>query len=147
MGSGVRVPVRLTPETKLRGGIKGLGGVSFFPGAIVALRGRNGGGGFFLVDEILAVCVDLPTLSGSLIGLKPPLIRAPSPPPSDPNTSFSMYIACGPFTADTDLDYHPWSQLLKSLKSAKPAVLLLVRVAISDVCSLADQDSADRTVC
>lgn len=55
MGSGVRVPIRLTPETKLRGGTRGLGGISFFPGAIVALRGRNGGGGFFLVDEILAV--------------------------------------------------------------------------------------------
>ncbi|KAL4080954.1 DNA polymerase alpha/epsilon subunit B-domain-containing protein [Scleroderma citrinum] len=110
MGSGVRVPIRLTPETKLRGGTKGIGGMSFFPGAIVALRGRNGGGGFFLVDEVLA----------------PPPIQAPSPPLSDPNTSFSMAIACGPFTADTDLGYKPWSQLLKNLKSAKPAVLLLI---------------------
>jgi hypothetical protein len=55
MGSGVRVPIRFTPETKLRGGIKGVGGMSFFPGAIVALRGRNGGGGFFLVEELLSV--------------------------------------------------------------------------------------------
>ena len=55
MGSGVRVPIRFAPETKLRGGIKGVGGMSFFPGAIVALRGRNGGGGFFLVEEILSV--------------------------------------------------------------------------------------------
>ena len=55
MGSGVRVPIRLAPETKLRGGIKGVGGISLFPGAIVALRGRNGGGGFFLVEELLSV--------------------------------------------------------------------------------------------
>lgn len=54
MGSGVRVPIRFAPETKLRG-TKGVGGMSFFPGAIVALRGRNGGGGFFLVEELLSV--------------------------------------------------------------------------------------------
>lgn len=55
MGSGVRVPIRFAPETKLRGGTKGVSGMSFFPGAIVALRGRNGGGGFFLVKELLSV--------------------------------------------------------------------------------------------
>lgn len=55
MGSGVRVPIRLDPKTRLRGGIKGIGGMSFFPGAIVALRGRNGGGGFFLAEELLSV--------------------------------------------------------------------------------------------
>ncbi|KAI6147356.1 DNA polymerase alpha, subunit B [Pisolithus tinctorius] len=110
MGSGVRVPIRLTSETKLRGSIKGTTGLSFFPGAIVALRGRNGGGGFFSVDEILTL----------------PLFQTPSPPPSDPSASFSMYIACGPFTADSDLHYKPWSQLFQNLKSTKPAVVLLI---------------------
>ncbi|KAI6005362.1 DNA polymerase alpha subunit B [Pisolithus marmoratus] len=110
MGSGVRMPIRLTSETKLRGSIKGTTGVSFFPGAIVALRGRNGGGGFFSVDDVLAF----------------PLLRVPSPLPSDPSTSFSMCIACGPFTADSDLHYKPWSQLFQNLKSAKPAVVLLI---------------------
>ncbi|KIK88801.1 hypothetical protein PAXRUDRAFT_688122 [Paxillus rubicundulus Ve08.2h10] len=110
MGSGVRVPIRLTPETKIRGGIKGIGGSSFFPGAIVALRGRNGGGGFFLVEEILTL----------------PPIKTPSPPPSDANASFSMCIACGPFTVDSDLEYKPWENLLDTLRASKPAVLLLV---------------------
>ncbi|KAI6123468.1 DNA polymerase alpha subunit B [Pisolithus croceorrhizus] len=110
MGSGVRVPIRLTSETRLRGSIKGTTGVSFFPGAIVALRGRNGGGGFFSVDDVLAL----------------PPVQAPSPPLSDPSTSFSMYIACGPFTADSDLHYKPWSQLFQKLTSAKPAVVLLI---------------------
>ena len=41
-----------------------------------------------------------------------------------------MCIGCGPFTADTDLDYKPWSQLLKTLKTVKPAVLLLVCPAV-----------------
>ncbi|KAI6121012.1 DNA polymerase alpha subunit B [Pisolithus croceorrhizus] len=103
MGSGVRVPIRLTSETRLRGSIKGTTGVSFFPGAIVALRGRNGGGGFFSVDDVLAVSNQSSTHS------------------HDPSTSFSMYIACGPFTADSDLYYKPWSQLFQKLTSAKPA--------------------------
>ncbi|KAF9219255.1 DNA polymerase alpha subunit B [Gyrodon lividus] len=109
-GSGVRVPIRLTPETKIRGGIKGLGGIGFFPGAIVALRGRNGGGGFFLVEEILTL----------------PPIKAPSPPPSDASAAFSMCIACGPFTLDSNLEYKPWANLLDTLQGTKPAVVLLV---------------------
>ena len=71
MGSGVRVPIRFAPETKLRGGIKGIGGMGFFPGAIVALRGRNGGGGFFLVEELLSVrhTPSTPGLSSIPIGV------------------------------------------------------------------------------
>ncbi|KIJ59480.1 hypothetical protein HYDPIDRAFT_100652 [Hydnomerulius pinastri MD-312] len=110
MGSGVRVPIRLSPETKIRGGLKGLGGIGLFPGAIVALRGRNGGGGFFLVDEILAL----------------PPVKAPSPPLNDASTAFSMCIACGPFTPDADLEFKPWMSLLTNLKSTKPAVLLVL---------------------
>ncbi|KAG8214743.1 DNA polymerase alpha subunit B [Butyriboletus roseoflavus] len=110
MGSGVRVPIRFAPETKLRGGIKGIGGMSFFPGAIVALRGRNGGGGFFLVEELLSL----------------PPIKMPSSPPSDANATFSMCIACGPFSLDSDLEYKPWASLLDKVKESKPAVVLLI---------------------
>jgi len=35
--------------------IHGSNRVGFFPGAIAALRGRNGGGGWFLVSEVLSV--------------------------------------------------------------------------------------------
>lgn len=55
MGSGARIPIKFGPAVKVRGGPKGIGGVGLFPGAIVALHGKNGGGGWFLVDEILAV--------------------------------------------------------------------------------------------
>lgn len=54
-GSGVRVPLRFSPELKLRRTIQGAGGLGLFPGAIVTLKGKNGGGGFFVVDEILGV--------------------------------------------------------------------------------------------
>ena len=55
MGFGARVPLRFSPTLKLRGTPQGVGSLGLFPGAIVALRGRNGGGGFFAVDEILGV--------------------------------------------------------------------------------------------
>lgn len=51
MGSGVRVPLRFSTPLKIHGSSR----VGFFPGAIVALRGRNGGGGWFLVSEVLSV--------------------------------------------------------------------------------------------
>ncbi|KAH7910851.1 DNA polymerase alpha/epsilon subunit B-domain-containing protein [Hygrophoropsis aurantiaca] len=110
MGSGKRVPLRFAPNVKIRGGSKGIGGIGFFPGGIVALHGKNGGGGWFVVDEILAL---------------PPLKLSPAPP-DRAAASFSMCIACGPFTADSDLDFKRWKSLAETLMSTKPAVVLLV---------------------
>jgi len=129
MGSGVRVPIHFAPETKLRGGATGVGGVSFFPGAIVVLRGRNGGGGFFLVEEILSF----------------PPIKSPSPPPSDATTAFSVCIACGPFTLDTDLEYKPWRSLLDIVKTSKPAVILLTGPFIDAANSRIKDGDVDET--
>src|ERR1700692_2911424 len=50
------------------------------------------------------------------------------PEPGD--SAFSMCMASGPFTADTDLNYKPWHTLLESLETTKPAVLLLVSYLI-----------------
>lgn len=58
MGSGKRVHLKLDPNVRLRGAKKGIGGAGFFPGAIVALRGKNGGGGWFNVTEVLPVSLD-----------------------------------------------------------------------------------------
>lgn len=58
MGSGKRVPLRFDTNVRVRGARKGVQGAGFFPGAIVALKGRNGGGGWFLVTEILSVSCD-----------------------------------------------------------------------------------------
>lgn len=54
-GSGARVLLKFHAGTKARGNKPGSAGTGFFPGAIVAFKGKNGGGGWFLVDEILAV--------------------------------------------------------------------------------------------
>ena len=67
MGSGARIPLKFDPAVKVRGGLRGVGGVGMFPGAVVALRGKNGGGGWFLVEEILAVSL-LYTGRTSLVG-------------------------------------------------------------------------------
>lgn len=55
MGSGARVPLRFDADVKVRRGVRNGGGQGLFPGAIVALKGKNGGGGSFYVTEILSV--------------------------------------------------------------------------------------------
>lgn len=52
MGSGARVPLKFDSNFKIRRGHSTAG---FFPGAIVALKGRNGGGGWFSISEVLSV--------------------------------------------------------------------------------------------
>ncbi|TBU48523.1 DNA polymerase alpha, subunit B [Dichomitus squalens] len=113
MGSGARVQLRFDPNVKVRKGKQGLGGQGLFPGAIVALKGKNGGGGAFLATEIL-----------SLPPLDPPAAALIKSETGD--THFTMHVACGPFTSDGDLQYRPLQTLIAKLKAAKPAVTLLV---------------------
>lgn len=54
-GSGERVPLKFEPDFTVRGSQDVNAGKSLFPGEILALRGRNGGGGWFSVKEILPV--------------------------------------------------------------------------------------------
>ncbi|KAF7968742.1 hypothetical protein HWV62_29569 [Athelia sp. TMB] len=115
-GSGARVQLKFEPSVKVRGGPAGVGGVQWFPGAIVGLKGKNGGGGCFLVEEILT----LPRLAYSPASLG----TGVKPEPQD--TSFSMFIAGGPFTPDTDLNYAPFKMLFKTLLLRKPDVVLLI---------------------
>lgn len=57
LSAGARVPLVLDPTIKIRGSVKGIGGFGIYPGAIVALKGKNGGGGYFLATEVLGVNV------------------------------------------------------------------------------------------
>jgi len=108
MGSGLfRVALRFEPNLKLRGVPEGSGSLSIFPGAIVALKGKNGSGSCFVVSEMLA----LPC---------PPNAQEPSS-----HKTFSMAIACGPFTNDSDLEFKPLSSLVEKLSSSRPSVVLL----------------------
>lgn len=57
LGSGKRVALKFpTPaELKVRGGAPGVKGFGLFPGCLICVKGRNGGGGFFVVEEVLLV--------------------------------------------------------------------------------------------
>ena len=55
LGAGSRVTLKLAPNVRVRGAAPGETQNGLFPGAIVAVRGRNGGAGFFSVSEIITV--------------------------------------------------------------------------------------------
>lgn len=141
MGSGSRVPIRFSPDMKLRGMSQGMMSAGFFPGAIVALRGRNGGGNSFVVSEVLGVCRFIFT-APSLAKYSFKLPRLPFS--LDPGTrkSFTMAVACGPYTTDQNLDFHPFKTLLERLAQAKPAVILLVGLYINSLGAIIHDDIA-----
>jgi DNA polymerase alpha subunit B len=66
----------------------------------------------------------------------PPLKPSPAAlgiinPKLDPavaQNSATMFVACGPYTADTDLSHKPWRGLFNEIKAKKPDVVLLVIV-------------------
>ncbi|KAG6868628.1 hypothetical protein C0993_000218 [Termitomyces sp. T159_Od127] len=116
---GKRVALRLDSSITIRGATQGISSVGLFPGCIVALKGKNGGGSWFLVKEILS----LPSLKPSLISSGLPTLKSDL---EAMNTPYSVHIACGPYTPDADLSYKPWRALVKTLKANKPTVILLM---------------------
>ncbi|KAJ7719271.1 DNA polymerase alpha subunit B [Mycena metata] len=110
LGNGARVPLRFDWDLNIHRGAQGNGSVAFFPGALVALRGRNGGGGYFQVSEVLMPPVLPPAPSGT----------------SEANGAFAMFIASGPYTPDTDLGFRPWRSMITKIQETKPAVVLLL---------------------
>ncbi|KAE9400427.1 hypothetical protein BT96DRAFT_992941 [Gymnopus androsaceus JB14] len=128
--SGARISVRFDPALKIKGGAQGAGGLGLFPGAIVALKGQNGGAGWFSATEILAL---------------PLLTTSPSMKPSPDDDSFSMYIASGPFTPDTDLEYKPWNLFTQAARRAKPDVLVLIGPFVDTLHPLITAGEVDET--
>lgn len=56
LGGGKRINLRFTGgQPKVRGGAAGVKGFGLFPGCLVCVKGRNGGGGVFVVEEVLMV--------------------------------------------------------------------------------------------
>jgi len=60
LGGGKVVALRFAPPGTLmvRGGAPGVRGFGLFPGCLACLKGRNGGGGVFVVDEVLMVSLE-----------------------------------------------------------------------------------------
>ncbi|KAJ7695995.1 DNA polymerase alpha/epsilon subunit B-domain-containing protein [Mycena rosella] len=131
MGNGARVPLRFDWNLKIRGGAQGSGSTAFFPGAIAALRGKNGGGGYFQVSEIFT--------------LPPLLSSAPSAKPDAGDAPFSVFIASGPYTPDADLGFRPWRTLITKINETKPAVVLLLGPFIDAMHPLIKSGDVDST--
>lgn len=55
LSGGSRIALKFDSALVIRNNIRGARSLGLFPGAIAALKGRNGGGGYFLVKEILTV--------------------------------------------------------------------------------------------
>ncbi|KAJ7170303.1 DNA polymerase alpha/epsilon subunit B-domain-containing protein [Mycena crocata] len=133
LGRGARVPLQFDSNLKIHGGPKGSGSVAFFPGAVAALQGRNGGGGYFQVSEILTL---------------PPLMPfEPSVQSEADNgtSAFSMFIVSGPYTPDQDLGFKPWRAILNKIKEAKPAAVLLLGPFIDALHPLIKSGHVDST--
>ncbi|KAF9454852.1 alpha DNA polymerase [Macrolepiota fuliginosa MF-IS2] len=118
LSGGARIALKFDPTLVIRNNIRGARGLGLFPGAIVAAKGRNGGGGYFLVKEILTLPVPSSTLPT-------PAANTMKVDPVDAS-AFSLAIACGPFTADSDLDYAPLASIVETLQKDKPSAVLLV---------------------
>ncbi|KAL0580868.1 DNA-directed DNA polymerase alpha subunit pol12 [Marasmius crinis-equi] len=137
LSGGMRVSLRSDPSLQIRGGPQGAGAVTLFPGAIVALKGKNGSGHWFSATEILVV----PSFKGSPTSISPPS----KPDPSSADSPFSMTIGCGPYTPDTDLKYGPWRSLLNTMKQTKPPVILLTGPFVDYTHPLVEKGDIDET--
>ncbi|BGP54723.1 hypothetical protein JCM8202_003228 [Rhodotorula sphaerocarpa] len=122
LGSGHRVLLKFEPDMKIRGGPPGAGGIGFFPGCLVGLRGRNGGGKLFAVKEVLM----LPPIDATYTAPSELLERQyGSGPKQLGGQPMSILVAAGPYTLDSDLEYEPLEALVGLAMQEKPDVLIL----------------------
>ena len=122
LGAGKRIGLKFRPpgELKVRGGAPGVKSFGVFPGCLVCVKGRNGGGGAFVVDEVL-----MPPPSGLNMTPAEELLdyqygdRLNGEP-------VSMVVAAGPYTLDDNLDYEPLDALMEVVLDERPDVLIMV---------------------
>ncbi|KAJ9119956.1 hypothetical protein QFC24_005439 [Naganishia onofrii] len=119
MGNGKRTPLRFAAQgVKVREGTPGVAGFGWFPGCLVGLKGRNGGGGAFEVEEVI---------------MPPPLEMERTPLPDmlamqerTGGQPVEVMLAAGPYTLDADLEYAPFEALVEAAIRDRPDVLLLL---------------------
>ncbi|KAJ1922352.1 DNA-directed DNA polymerase alpha subunit pol12 [Mycoemilia scoparia] len=118
IGAGRRVPLNL----------KMVPSFAFFPGQIVALRGKNLDGKEFVVTEIL----DIPRLQASLTEVAHHEPR-----------EFTMAVASGPYTLSDNLEYDTLRELMSKLAEDKPDIVVLMGPFISESHPQIQQGSSD----
>lgn len=113
LGAGKRVPLRFDGVDKF----------SLFPGQLVAMRGTNVSGDYFLASEILdSPALPLPVSSRNDI------LEVVE---QSENQPVRILIAAGPFTTDGDLSFEPLDEILRVTSDQEPHVVILVRSLIS----------------
>lgn len=122
LGGGKVVPLRFAPQgtLKVRGGAPGVRGFGLFPGALVCVKGRNGGGNAFVVDEVLQ-----PPPSAPLMTPKEELLEYQQGDKLS-GLPISVHVAAGPYSLDTDLLYEPLDALIEVACDERPDVLIMV---------------------
>lgn len=161
-GSGGRVQLRFDPDMTVRTADDPSyaideGGIGLFAGAIVGIRGRNAGAGYFAVSEVLMVSgfeiIDAMPETNIFHFQMPPtdppetavseLIRLQHGPKTLKGEPMSVVTACGPYTLDDDLDYAPLAALMEELGNIRPDVVILV----SCLLRYRNNDNADAHTC
>ncbi|OAV93427.1 hypothetical protein PTTG_01590 [Puccinia triticina 1-1 BBBD Race 1] len=117
IGHGRRIRLQWADDLKVHGVGPHEDGIGLFPGAIVGLRGRNGGGTYFSVQEILS----MPMADPATTAPKKLLSYLTNPP-----TPISLVVACGPFTWDNDLDFVPFDAFIDRLMVDQPDCVILL---------------------
>lgn len=111
MGAGLRVPLRLDS----------LPGIQFFPGQIVAFRGKNASGQYFSVSEILSAPLLHPAAS-SPASIEATNERLDNIGGQQP---LNIIYASGPYTADDNLEFEPLQALCQKCESDSVDALVM----------------------
>ncbi|KAI5475991.1 DNA polymerase alpha subunit B [Pseudohyphozyma bogoriensis] len=142
LGAGHRVLLKFEEGCQMLGGPPGDDIFPFFPGALVGLRGRNGGGKMFGVSHVWML----------------PPIDAPATTPSEllrnqygtgekqlAGQPLSVITAAGPFTVDANLNYEPLDALITRAGSEKPDALILIGPFVDSEHPLIKNGDVDQT--
>ncbi|CAK9784941.1 DNA polymerase alpha, subunit B [Cutaneotrichosporon oleaginosum] len=122
LGGGHVVPLRFAPsgELKVRGGAPGVRGFGLFPGALVCVMGRNGGGNAFVVQEVLQPPPSLPVMTprDELLDYQQGERLGGSP--------ISVHVVAGPYSLESNLLYEPLEALIEVACDERPDVLVML---------------------
>lgn len=95
--------------------------LGMFPGMIVGLKGRNGGGSGFGVEEVLL----LPALPLSAAAPSEMLLAQHAPGLLN-GAPMEVVVASGPYTSDDDLEFTKWHALMDNLEREPVDAVILV---------------------